>query len=102
MSTITGHDRQKRNEKLLRAMNTQAKTSIKKYFHYEEDVQATPIEFACECSDLNCDKRVRVSIADYETIHANKSHYIVVDGHQLTDIETVVNKVNGYLVVQKF
>jgi len=102
MSAIAGRERRKRNEKLLRAKNIQAKISIKKYFQYDEDIKNTPIEFACECSDLNCQGRVRVSIADYEAIHKQKLHFIVMDGHQQADIETVVNKVNGYVVVKKF
>lgn len=35
------------------------------------------------------------------TLHADGNTFVVVEGHELPDVETVVDGTNGYLIVRK-
>ena len=58
--------------------------------------------FFCECSDLHCKERVELTPAEYERVHKNPAYFIVLKGHELLTIERVVEKRDGYSVVEKF
>lgn len=60
-----------------------------------------PIMFYCECSDLNCKKRILLSPKEYENIHKNNRKFIIVKGHQTPLVEQVVKRTLEYDVVEK-
>jgi hypothetical protein len=61
-----------------------------------------PAPFLCECADRRCTRVLRLPVADYERIHSDRAQFIVLPGHELsTDIECVVDRGNGFLVVRK-
>ena len=59
------------------------------------------IHFKCECSDENCDVRIPLILEEYQTIHQNRDTFIVMPGHQVDPIETILVKNPKYSVVKK-
>lgn len=58
-------------------------------------------EFVCECAISGCTELVRMSLADYEAIRSEATHFFVVKGHEEPDYEKVIEEREGYVVVEK-
>ena len=56
----------------------------------------------CECGLPDCAERVTVSRDEYERIRRIPTHFAVLDGHQLPAVERVVERRDGFIVVEKF
>jgi hypothetical protein len=63
--------------------------------------EARPVGFRCECARLGCNLLVELKLADYERIRADPRHFLMVPGHEMPEVETVVERGDGYLVVEK-
>jgi hypothetical protein len=61
-----------------------------------------PLHFYCECSDENCRLRIVMKPSKYKKLHRNKSQFIVRPGHQVPQIERIVEKTSEYFIVEKF
>ena len=59
------------------------------------------LDFVCECSDVACTERVRLSIAAYEDVRAAPNRFVVRSGHERLEVERVIDQGNGYVVVEK-
>jgi hypothetical protein len=59
------------------------------------------VDFMCECADEACTMVIRLEPAEYERIRSNRSHFVVLPGHERADIEDVAEEHFGYLVVEK-
>jgi hypothetical protein len=59
------------------------------------------VRFYCECSNLECRGRIPLRASDYNKFHKNKRHFIVLEGHEMAEIEKVVSKQDGFCVVEK-
>jgi hypothetical protein len=55
----------------------------------------------CECGGAMCIEQIQVEPGDYERIRGDATLFIIVPGHEVPDVETVVERVNGYHVVRK-
>jgi hypothetical protein len=58
-------------------------------------------EFLCECSNIDCSLRVRMTIAAYEGVRADPRCFVVAPGHELPEIEEVLYRTDEYQVVKK-
>jgi hypothetical protein len=58
-------------------------------------------EFLCECSNLDCDLMIEMSLAAYEGARADPAVFVVAIGHELPEIEDVVHREGGYQLVKK-
>ena len=90
------------NELTLRRQNRAGKEAIKKLFKGGNRAKDLPIPFYCECSDEDCESKIEMSIADFEKHHTRKDRFVVLEGHDMPELEQVVKNHNDYLVVQKF
>jgi hypothetical protein len=59
------------------------------------------IDFMCECADATCMAVMTLRPADYEALRRNPRQFGVLPGHQVEDLESVVESHPGYLVVEK-
>lgn len=59
------------------------------------------LNFKCECSDENCDKRIPIKLSVYKKIHENRNAFIIKLKHQVEEIEEVIISEENYSVVQK-
>lgn len=59
------------------------------------------LNFKCECSDEDCDKRIPIKLSIYKKIHENRNAFIIKLKHQVQDIEKVILSEENYSVVEK-
>jgi hypothetical protein len=57
--------------------------------------------FHCECSNTDCTLRVTLDLADYEAVRAHGNRFIVATGHDLPEIERVIEKRPSWWVIEK-
>jgi len=55
----------------------------------------------CECGRLECDVRVQMTAAEYLAARAKSTTFIVAPGHELLEIERVVETTDRYVLVEK-
>jgi hypothetical protein len=60
-----------------------------------------PRGFRCECARLGCNQVVELTNREYERIRSNSRHFFVVPGHEMPEAEEVIERNDGYLVVEK-
>jgi hypothetical protein len=64
-------------------------------------LQDQPLDLVCECGDPTCVERITMSRADYEQLRSYPTHFAVHSGHVQPDVEDVVDRRDGYVVVRK-
>jgi hypothetical protein len=57
--------------------------------------------YFCECADPDCQDKVALNKADYEAVRSDSRRFVVRPGHEIPDIETVVEKHDGWVVIEK-
>ena len=63
--------------------------------------EGTPVNFRCECARLGCTALLPLTPRDYEHVRANPRRFVMLPGHELEEVETVVAREGGYVVVEK-
>lgn len=61
----------------------------------------TPIAFRCECARLGCTRLIEMTSSEYESVRAHPRRFLVAIGHDLPEVESVVEVHDNYLVVEK-
>jgi hypothetical protein len=61
----------------------------------------SPAVFLCECSRAECDHFIEITPRDYERMRSDPRRFAVHPGHEQPEIETVVDTLEGYLIVEK-
>lgn len=59
-----------------------------------------PRPVICECSDQTCMALLYVTPDEYKEVRAG-GHFVVATGHETPEIERVVARRDGYVVVEK-
>jgi hypothetical protein len=91
-------DRQERlakNESLFRTLNENIRGLASKLDGRE------PFQFICECSTSGCFERLSLTLAEYERIRQDGTHFLLADGHEDIEIEQVIAHRDEYVVVEK-
>jgi hypothetical protein len=57
--------------------------------------------FICECSDTACAESLDLTAEEYDAVRAHPTRFAVRPGHQITEIERVVDGNGRFLVVEK-
>ena len=89
------------NEKLARRVNRQLEDRVTEIRRDEGADTDAPIQFFCECPFLGCRERLEASSAEYGRVHSTPEHFVVVDGHEVLAVESVVDRIRDFLVVRK-
>jgi hypothetical protein len=58
-------------------------------------------EFICECSDPSCTRSLFASREEYEAVRLSPTRFLVARGHELPEVERVVDDHQRFLVVEK-
>ena len=83
------------NEALFRGANERMAA-------WEERERGKAVElYYCECADPKCRQKVRLRGSDYERIRSDSSHFVLVPGHEVPDIETVIESHEDWVVIEK-
>jgi hypothetical protein len=81
-----------KNESLFREVNER----IRDITTYDDAA-----EFLCECGDATCTDAIRMTIAEYEGVRRDATHFAVVAGHEIDDVEQVILQNERFAVVEK-
>lgn len=84
-----------RNQVLFRAINERVEAVTRSF-----GVQNT-ISLVCECSHTDCATQIELRRDEYERIREHGARFLVVSGHELLEVERVVEEKGGWLVVEK-
>ena len=58
-------------------------------------------EWICECLDPACAGKMEMSTAEYERLREDPNSFAVLPGHELVDVEKVIERNERFLVVSK-
>ena len=59
------------------------------------------LSLVCECGDVDCTAGIELSVPEYEAVRAVQTQFVVIPGHELTEVEDVVGGTESWLVVRK-
>jgi hypothetical protein len=85
-----------RNEDLFRKVNDQIE-GVNEAFG---TITGT-MSLLCECGKLECIEQIDLTVDAYRELRADPTRFAVKPGHELSDVERVVERHEGYFVVQK-
>jgi hypothetical protein len=89
-------ERLAQNEILFRDVNERIEQSASPH-----GIDLHLYEFLCECSNIDCSLRLPMTLAAYEGIRADPTHFVVAPGHELPEIEEVLFWTSEYQIVRK-
>jgi hypothetical protein len=59
------------------------------------------LTFVCECGRLGCNQLIALTHDEYERLRASARRFAIVDGHEIPEVEHVVERSERYIVVEK-
>ena len=59
------------------------------------------LDLVCECANTECTQRVALTLRRYEQLRQDARHFAVLPGHEIPDIEDVIDRNDRYLIVEK-
>jgi hypothetical protein len=89
-------ERAAENESLFRSVNERIEQTALTW-----GVEDGGVEFLCECEDIDCLERLRLSVEEYERVRAHPAQFIVAPNHESNDIEFVTRVNDRFAVVRK-
>jgi len=85
-----------RNEALYRSVNERIE-DLNEAFGTLTDTMTV----VCECGDGSCAQQIDVPVADYERVRSDPELFLIVPGHEIADVEDVVERHDAFDVVRK-
>jgi hypothetical protein len=59
------------------------------------------IDFICECGEEGCTERVTLTATEYESVRADPVTFLIKPGHEVLEVEEVVEEHDRYFLVRK-
>lgn len=84
------------NEDFFREVNEKINTKAESY-----GSDSHLYEFFCECSDVACVERVKLTLREYQHVRAAPTRFVVMKNHVVKEIEHVVETVKDHMVIEK-
>jgi hypothetical protein len=84
------------NEAMFRQVNERLEELNRTFADFTDHLQVV-----CECADIGCAEMIDVPARDYERVRADPTHFIVLPGHEVFDVEDVVEEHARFHVVRK-
>jgi hypothetical protein len=92
----TRQQRIAKNEALFRQVNERIEELNQKL------AEGSFSDFLCECGDDDCTAPVSMTIAEYEDVRSKPTRFVIAIGHEIIDVERVVETNERFSVVEKF
>jgi hypothetical protein len=89
-----GRERIARTEALFREVNERIAEGVRRF-------EGDDARFVCECGDPTCTDPIEASLDDYERVRADGATFLVCEGHDLADVEEVVDRLDRAAIVEK-
>jgi hypothetical protein len=87
-----------KNEALFRGVNEKVREVKGQLGAEESDAY---VEFICECGRADCVEQVPLTRAEYERVRSSPVQFVLTPGHEIDDVEGVVDRNDRYVVVEK-
>ena len=71
------------------------------YRRFQELGSVDLAPFLCECGDDHCTQTIRLNLDEYEDVREQPGRFVIVPGHEILDVERVVEAGERYDVVEK-
>ena len=84
-----------RNEALFRELNEQVDALN------DAGPRAESIPAVCECGSGSCAEVVWIARTDYEAVRAHSERFLIKPGHQIEDVEDVIDERISFTIVAK-
>ena len=84
-----------RNEATFRSINEDIERGR------DADDDSTLVGFVCECGSADCSRLIELTPAEYEHVRSDPCRFAIVNGHEIPEVETVVERHDRYAVVRK-
>ena len=99
MERVETEGRAGRNQALFREINERVATLCQTF-----DQQTPQDGWACECADLTCTEPIEMTLAEYESVRKDSTHFAVApaEDHVFPDVERLIQRTPRYWVVEKF
>lgn len=91
---LSREERLAQNEAMFRIANERRNA-------WEDREPAEPELYFCECADPSCRSKVRLTGAEYESVRSESRRFFVLSGHELPDIETVIEAHKDWSIIEK-
>jgi len=82
------------NEKLFREVNERVE-------QMQDGLLGPDPQWVCECGDETCFEKLTVPLPEYHDVRSHHDWFLIVPGHEETEVERVVDERGGYWVVEK-
>jgi hypothetical protein len=63
------------------------------------DRWGSELDLVCECANTGCARRIVLTRREYEQLRHDPHHFAVVPGHEIPDVEDVVQRMGDRCVV---
>jgi hypothetical protein len=87
-------ERLARNQALFREVN-------ERLLELSDGFQDGAMQFVCECSQDDCTLTITLSHDEYESVRAHSTFFVIATGHEILEVEKVIDSRNGWTIVQK-
>ncbi len=85
-----------RHQALLREVNERIEELAETFDRNDERA------ILCECGSSDCDERIVLREHEYEALRRIPTHFAVRPGHEMPEVERVVERHDEFVVVEKF
>jgi hypothetical protein len=86
------------NQALFREVNER----IRELAAHYATIDPQQLELVCECSNESCVMLLPIALIDYENVRAHPARFVIYPGHEIPEVEKVVELTAAYEVVEKF
>ena len=84
-----------RRQSLFRDVNEQIDRLAERFDLLDE------VPIICECGSTGCNEQIVLTQAEYETLRRNPTHFAILPGHDIPDVERVIEERECYVIVEK-
>jgi hypothetical protein len=93
---MSARERVEKNERLFRDLNERIREVSESLL-----ADGAPLEFICECARESCLDRLKLTPEQFAEVREETTWFFVVPGHEREDVEVVVDRRAGYVIVAK-
>jgi hypothetical protein len=84
------------NEALYRSINEKIE-GLNEAFGVVTETMAV----VCECGQLECTEQIELDMPTYERVRSEPTMFVVLPGHEIPDVEEVVERLDGFYIIRK-
>jgi predicted amidohydrolase len=63
--------------------------------------QGASMRFVCECSNEDCTLTITMNHDEYESVRAHSTFFVIATGHEILEVEKIIDRRDGWTIVQK-